>query len=105
MLSGWFWTENNPDSSVKSAKQLGNIYFNSVGHGAVLLLNLSPNKTGSVGELQLNRFKQFGENIKNTFRDDLTKEDGVTISATSVWKNSKAFSPNNVLDEIPEGET
>ncbi len=104
MLTGWFWTDDAPDSTVKTAKKLGNMYFDSVGHGAVLLLNLSPNKTGSVGELQLNRFKEFGENIKKTFEEDLTKEEGVTISATSVWKNAKGYSPNNVLDEIPEGE-
>ena len=104
MLSGWFWTDGAPDSTVKTAKRLGNMYFDSVGHGAVLLLNLSPNKTGSVGELQLNRFKEFGENIKKTFEEDLTKEEGVTVAATSVWKNAKAYSPNNVLDEIPEGE-
>lgn len=104
MLSGWFWTDNAPDSTVKSAKRLAEMYFESVGHGAVLLLNLSPNKTGAVGEKQMNRFKEFGENIKETFDEDLTKEAGVTVSATSVWKNAKAFSPNCVLDEIPEGE-
>lgn len=104
MLTGWFWTDKAPDSTAKTAKRLGTMYFESVGRGAVLLLNLSPNKTGSVGELQLNRFKEFGENIKKTFEEDLTKEEGVTVSATSVWKNAKAYSPNNVLDEIPEGE-
>lgn len=104
ILPGWFWRDAAPDSTVKSASQLGDIYFNTVGHGAALLLNLSPNKTGAVGEEQMDRFREFGENIKETFDEDFTKAAGVTALATSVWGNSKEFSPSNVLDEIPDGE-
>ncbi len=104
ILPGWFWRDAAPDSTVKSESQLADIYFNTVGHGAVLLLNLSPNKTGAVGEEQMNRFKEFGENIKKTFAEDFTKAEGVTAAATSVWKDSKSFSPSNVIDEIPAGK-
>lgn len=104
ILPGWFWRDAAPDSTVKSESQLADIYFNTVGHGAVLLLNLSPNKTGAVGEQQMSRFVEFGENIKETFDEDFTKADKVTAAATSVWKDSKAFSPANVIDPIPEGE-
>lgn len=103
VLNGWFWTDGAPDSTAKSESELGDIYFNSVGHGAVLLLNLSPNKTGAVGEEQRNVFSQFGQDIKDMFSNDLTKQEGVTASATSVWKNAKAYSPDNVLDEKPDG--
>lgn len=102
MLSGWFWTEGRPDSTAKSKEQLANIYFNTVGHGGVLLLNLSPNKTGTVGEPQLTNFKWLGQAIKESFANDLTKADGVTASASSVYGNAKAYSPMNVLDEKPE---
>lgn len=104
MLAGWFWRDSAGDNTTKSEKDLADIYFRSVGRGAALLLNLSPNKTGAVGEEQLGRFVQLGENIKETFDEDLTKAEGVTAAATSVWGSSKAYSPLNVLDEIPEGE-
>lgn len=104
ILPGWFWRDAAPDSTVKSEQELADIYFNTVGHGAVLLLNLSPNKTGAVGEEQMNRFKEFGQNIKETFDEDLTKAEGVTASATSVWGNAKAYGPGNVLDTIPQGQ-
>lgn len=103
ILNGWFWTDSAPDRTVKSESQLADIYFRTVGRGATLLLNLSPNKEGKVGEEQMERFVEFGENIKETFDEDLAKAEGVTVSASSVWKNAKAFSPANVIDEIPEG--
>ena len=91
MLAGWFWRDSAGDSTTKSEKDLADIYFRTVGRGATLLMNLSPNKEGKVGETQLNRFKEFGSNIQETFDEDFTKEEGVTASATSVWGNSKEF--------------
>ena len=105
MLAGWFWRDSAGDSTTKSEKELANIYFRTVGRGATLLMNLSPNKEGKVGETQLNRFKEFGSNIQETFDEDFTKEEGVTASATSVWGNSKKFSASKVIDTIPKGKT
>lgn len=105
MLAGWFWRDSAGDSTTKSEKELANIYFRTVGRGATLLMNLSPNKEGEVGKTQLDRFKEFGSNIQDTFDEDFTKEEGVTASATSVWGNSKKFSASKVIDTIPEGKT
>ena len=60
------------DSSPKSESELADIYFRTVGRGATLLMNLSPNKNGEVGATQLNRFKELGKNISDTFKTDLT---------------------------------
>lgn len=105
MLAGWFWRDSAGDSTTKSEKDLADIYFRTVGRGATLLMNLSPNKDGEVGKTQLDRFKEFGSNIQDTFDEDFTKEEGVTASATSVWGNSKKFSASKVIDTIPEGKT
>ncbi len=105
MLAGWFWRDSAGDSTTKSEKDLADIYFRTVGRGATLLMNLSPNKDGEVGKTQLDRFKEFGSNIQDTFDEDFTKEEGVTASATSVWGNSKEFSASKVIDTIPEGQT
>ena len=105
MLAGWFWRDSAGDSTTKSEKDLADIYFRTVGRGATLLMNLSPNKEGEVGKTQLDRFKEFGSNIQETFDEDFTKEEGVTASATSVWGNSKEFSASKVIDTIPEGQT
>lgn len=105
MLAGWFWRDAAGDNTSKSEKELADIYFRTVGHGAALLLNLSPNKKGTIGTEQLNRFKEFGNNIKETFKNDLTKVSGVTATADSTWKDSYKYGAANVLDTIPNGET
>lgn len=104
MLAGWFWRDAAGDNTSKSEKELADIYFRTVGHGAALLLNLSPNKKGTIGTEQLNRFKEFGNNIKETFKNDLTKVSGVTATADSTWKDSDKYGAAKVLDTIPEGE-
>lgn len=104
MLAGWFWRDSAGDDTTKSESELADIYFRTVGRGATLLMNLSPNKNGEVGETQLNRFKELGKNISDTFKTDLTKASGVTATADSTWKNSDKYGAAKVLDTIPEGE-
>lgn len=104
MLAGWFWRDSAGDDTTKSESELADIYFRTVGRGATLLMNLSPNKNGEVGAIQLNRFKELGKNISDTFKTDLTKASGVTATADSTWKNSDKYGAAKVLDTIPEGE-
>lgn len=104
MLAGWFWRDSAGDDTTKSESELADIYFRTVGRGATLLMNLSPNKNGEVGATQLNRFKELGKNISDTFKTDLTKASGVTATADSTWKNSDKYGAAKVLDTIPEGE-
>ena len=104
MLAGWFWRDSAGDDTTKSESELADIYFRTVGRGATLLMNLSPNKNGEVGATQLNRFKELGKNISDTFKTDLTKASGVTATADSTWKNSDKYGAAKVLDAIPEGE-
>lgn len=104
MLAGWFWRDSAGDDTTKSESELADIYFRTVGRGATLLMNLSPNKNGEVGATQLNRFKELGKNISDTFKTDLTKASGVTATADSTWKNSDKYGAAKVLDTIPDGE-
>lgn len=67
---GWFWhaEENN---QVKSLEKLADIYFNSVGMNAVLLLNVPPDTRGLIHESDVLRLKEFGRWIGNTFSYNL----------------------------------
>ncbi len=94
ITSGWFWGPNK--STPKSITDLGNMYFNSVGHNAPLLLNVPPNTDGTVDQEILDRLAEFGDNITATFANNLAS--GATIGATSVRGNDTAFKPSNVLD-------
>ena len=94
ITSGWFWGPNK--STPKTITDLGNMYFNSVGHNAPLLLNVPPNTDGTVDQEILDRLAEFGANISETFADNLAEE--AVVGASSVRGNDTAFSPANVLD-------
>lgn len=96
ITSGWFWGNNK--KTPKSLKDLGDMYFNSVGHNATLLLNVPPNSSGTVDQAILNRVKEFGNHIEETFAVNLAGVEGTAISASSVRGNSKAYTPDHVLD-------
>ncbi|MDY4516820.1 MAG: alpha-L-fucosidase [Lachnospiraceae bacterium] len=94
ITSGWFW--GNGKKTPKTIADLSNMYFNSVGHNATLLLNIPPNNQGKVDQAILDRVTEFGQNIRDSFADNLAKD--ATISASAVRGNAKAFSPAKVTD-------
>lgn len=96
ITSGWFW--GTKKKTPKSIKDLGDMYFQSVGHNATLLLNVPPNSRGTIDTAILDRLKEFGDNIKETFSVNLAAGTGVEISASSVRGNSKAYTPDHVVD-------
>lgn len=77
-------------------EQLAGIYFGSVGHNATLLLNVPPNKQGTVDADILARVAEFGKAVQNTFDKNLAEK--ASVSATEVRGNSKKYSPENLLD-------
>lgn len=95
ITSGWFWGPNK--KAPISMEQLADIYFRSVGHNATLLLNVPPNREGTVDKDILARLSEFGTAIKNTFKENLAAD--ATVKATQVRGNDTAFSPKNVLDK------
>ena len=54
--------------------ELSDMYFNSVGHNATLLLNIPPNNQGTVDKAILDRVTEFGNNIKETFKTNWQKQ-------------------------------
>ena len=67
-----------------------------------MLLNVPPNNQGTVDQPILNRVKEFGENVEETFRTNLAKAKGTTIEASNVRGNDTAFKPGNVVDAKDE---
>lgn len=95
LTSGWFWGPGK--SSPKSMKDLANIYFNSVGHGVPLLLNMAPNAKGTYDQAVVDRLYEFKHAIDETFKDNLAE--GAKISASNVRDSSGNFAPENMLDK------
>ena len=97
ITSGWFWgTQKN---TPRTLTNLAEMYFRSVGHNATLLLNVPPNNEGKVDQAILDRVVEFGHNVQDTFRTNLAKANGTTITASNVRGNDIDFKPGNAVDD------
>lgn len=96
ITSGWFWGTNK--CTPKTISQLATMYFDSVGHNGTMLLNVPPNNQGTVDQAILDRVTEFGNNLEETFRTNLVKAEGTTITASNVRGNDIDFKPGNVVD-------
>ncbi|QPH38984.1 alpha-L-fucosidase [Pedobacter endophyticus] len=84
---GWFYhPAENP--KVKTADQLMNIYFTSVGRNGVLLLNIPPNTAGLIAESDVKNLNAFSEKMQATFSNNLAKK--AIVKATS-GKNTETL--------------
>lgn len=96
ITSGWFWGTNK--CTPKTISQLATMYFDSVGHNGTMLLNVPPNNQGTVDQAIRDRVTEFGNNVEETFRTNLAKATGTTITASNVRGNDVDFKPGNVVD-------
>jgi len=95
---GWFY-HSNQDASVKSPGQLLDLYFQSVGRGAVFLLNIPPDPRGQIHENDARSLRQFARLRNAIFADDLARR--ATASASNTRGAAPRFGPRNVVDGKP----
>lgn len=65
---GWFF---HPDEEIKPLAHLLKIYFESVGRGANLILNVTPDRRGLIPEHDAAVLREWGAILKATFATDL----------------------------------
>jgi alpha-L-fucosidase len=92
---GWFYHAKE-DGKVKSADNLLDLYFKSVGHGAGLLLNLPPDRRGKIHENDVGALIEFRHKLDALFARDLASDAHAT--ASNVRGNDAHFAAANVLD-------
>ena len=92
---GWFYHESE-NSQVRSADNLVDLYYSSVGRGASLLLNLAPDRRGRIPDPDVNALRKFRRTLDATFTRDFVR--GAQASGNSARGNDRRFSPANVVD-------
>jgi len=91
---GWFYHEKE-DSQVRTAENLMDLYFSSVGRGASLLLNLPIDRRGRIHENDIKSLLEFRRVFDQTFGKDLAK------GARALGTNSQPYhSAGNVVDGV-----
>ena len=91
---GWFWHERE-DSQVKSPEKLLQVWFDSVGHGANLILNVPPDRSGRLRAPDLASLKGFRELRDAMLAKDLAR--GAKATGPSRGGDAK-FAPGNLTD-------
>ncbi len=89
---GWFWHQEQ-NNQVKSPERLLSIYFESVGRGANLNLNVPPDKRGRIHENDVESLQEFSRMLNRMYSKNYA--DNAQVSVSSVHPNT---SKDSVLD-------
>lgn len=93
---GWYYHKRE-DHSVRSLPKMVDIYYNSVGRNAALLLNLPVDTRGLIHENDIERLHELKKVIETDFKHNLAPQ--AKITASNVRVKSKLYKPENVIDE------
>jgi alpha-L-fucosidase len=96
---GWFYHASE-DSLVKTPDELFEIYLNSVGRGANLILNIPPDRRGLVHEKDIESLKGWKKLIDKAFGNNLAT--GCKVKADSYRGKSRQFAASNLNDANKE---
>jgi alpha-L-fucosidase len=96
---GWYYHPSE-DHQVKSLPQLLDIYYNSVGRNASLLLNLPVDTRGLIHETDSARLMEFRQQLDRDFEKNLAP--ATVATATNFRGGSDQFGPRNTTDGDPE---
>jgi alpha-L-fucosidase len=92
---GWFWHQAE-NARVKKPEQLASLYYQSVGRGAGLLLNVPPNRDGLLSAEDLASLAGFGAYLRGTFTQNVAAH--AKADASNVRGNDKQYGPAHLLD-------
>jgi alpha-L-fucosidase len=95
---GWFYHAAE-DAQVKSAAQLLDIYYQSVGRNAVMLLNVPPDPRGLIADVDAARLREFRAVLNETFEHDLAL--GRPVTASNVRGHDPANDALKAVDGDP----
>lgn len=96
---GWYY-HSSEDNKVKTLSHLTDIYYNSIGRNASLLLNFPVDTRGLIHENDVKQVMKLAEKVKADFSDNLAQ--GTKATASNTRGNSRKYNPSNVTDENPE---
>ena len=99
----WFWHPDD-EASLRSLEDVLDIYYRSVGHGATLLLNVSPDNRGLLPDVDAARVIEFGDEIRRRFGQSIGRTYG---EGTEILLHlDSAGSVNHVIlmEDIAQGE-
>jgi alpha-L-fucosidase len=93
----WFWSTTN-HTRILTLDQLMEIYYRSVGRGANLLLNVTPDRTGLIPAADVTRLEEFGDEVRRRFGHAIAERAG-SGAAVELRLNAPTAIDHVVLQE------
>jgi alpha-L-fucosidase len=82
--STWFWKPDS-DKTLRDLPFMMNVYSESIGRGANLLVNMTPDTSGLIPAAEVKRLKEFGEAIDQSFSNPVAKYNKPENGSTSTY--------------------
>jgi len=92
---GWFWHEGE---SPLTAERLFQMYLETVGRNATLILNCPPDKSGELPSATVSVLKQLGTMLNNRLGTDLAPKANITVSETRASGQNRNYEAANMTD-------
>ncbi len=99
----WFY-HTDDEKSVLPMKRLIEIYEKSVGRGANLLLNLSPDREGLIPKSDAIQGKRFGDLIRSRYSSPIAKTDGIGNMIELSIPENISFNCIMTQEDITQGQ-
>ncbi len=93
--AGWFWHSNE---DVLSAERLFQMYLETVGRNATLILNCPPDKSGRLPAATVDRLAELGQMMQTRLGTDLAKTATVTASEVRTAGAARTYAATNLTD-------
>jgi alpha-L-fucosidase len=99
----WLWSKEK-EKLRRSLNDLLNIYYKSVGRGAVMLLNATPNTDGLIPEGDLKRYRELGEELDRRFANPLGQTAGQGALHTIQFDRPTKIDQFMIMEDYRQGE-
>ena len=98
----WFWKSKG--RTLKTLDELMQHYYDSVGRGAVLLLNSTPDTTGLIPEEDVKQYAAFGAEIRRRFGNPIAETTGRGAVVELALDGPTTINHVITMEDIREGE-
>lgn len=100
----WFWSPKG-EKKRKSLDELMRDYYQSVGYGAVLLLNATPDTTGLIPEADMKLYAAFGREIERRFGHPLASVKNKKDSLVEIdFKSPETINHAVIMEDYRQGQ-
>lgn len=100
----WFWEPGDDNRAVNPLDRLMDIYEKSVGRNATLVVGLTPNPDGLLPEGDVNRLKEWGEEIQHRYGQPLASVSGNRKQLTLSLPRKQTVDTYVLQEDLSQGE-